>query len=381
MEKEKVKKIVRTGSYVANVLLALLLVASGYGGMVNPDVTALPAMLAMTFPLWLLLSIIALVVELFLNRMMAIIPGAALIISLGPILSFSPMNIFPKKLNAEEQARSFTFMTYNVYGLNDFRSPYDSHNPTMILQEAKEGKWNETLKYVLDRDPDIVCLQEFDFDYNPDRPIISRDLYKTICDRYPNRVRTRGTMILSKFPMYPTDLKDNGDPTFFLCGAIADIQGHRTLILSVHLQSIGLSPSDRELYRELTKGEGGRKAIKDAKTQLLGKLSTAFRQRAIQARYIREKIDSIGIENVIIGGDFNDINDCYAMREISRKEFQSAFTMAGCGPTITYHDNRFYFNIDHILYRGAMEAVGYHKSRFGRSDHYPVEATFLWNKP
>lgn len=380
MEKEKLKKISRISWYAVSVFVALMLIVSGYGGMVNPDDTAIPAIIAMTFPLWLFLSVVLLVTELFLNRLMAIITGASLILSLGPVLSFCPMNFFPKKLNAEEKARSFTVMSYNVYGLNDFRSPYSSKDVTMVKQEAKEGRWNQTMKYVLDRDPDIVCLQEFYLAYNPNFPVLSRDLYQTICDRYPHRTRMDGAAILSKYPLYPVDMPDNGDPTFFLTGAITDIQGRRTLVVSVHLQSIGLSPEDRELYRDLIKGEGGRKAIREAKTQLLGKLAAAFRHRANQARLIRHQIDSIGVENVIVAGDFNDINDCYAMRELSQKEFNDAFTMAGCGPTITYHANRFFFNIDHILYRGDMEAVGYHKSYFGRSDHYPVEATFLWKK-
>ena len=57
-------------------------------------------------------------------------------------------------LDAEEKARSFTFMTYNVLHLWDFRG----ENPDL--------KQNATLSYILATDPDIVNIQELeDIDY------------------------------------------------------------------------------------------------------------------------------------------------------------------------------------------------------------------------
>ena len=155
------------------------------------------------------------------------------------------------------------------------------------------------------------------------------------------------------------------------------IMGHKTLVVSVHFQSIGLNSDDKALFHQLTEGEGARK-VKEVKQQLLGKLSLAFRERAKQARLLREQIDSLNVENVIIAGDFNDIPDCYAMRLLAKEDFKSAFATAGCGPTHTYYGNRFFFNIDHILYRGKMHAVGYERQKEGNSDHYPIEVKFIW---
>lgn len=81
---------------------------------------------------------------------------------------------------------------------------------------------------------------------------------------------------------------------------------------------------------------------------------------------------------MIVAGDFNDIPGCYALRELCRDDFRNAFTEAGCGPIVTYHANRFYFHIDHIVYRGNMEAVAYRRGDCEASDHYPVIATFRW---
>lgn len=148
----------------------------------------------------------------------------------------------------------------------------------------------------------------------------------------------------------------------------------------MHLQSIGLNDDDKELFRDLTEGEvEGRRKMSRVKHQLLGKLSHAFKERAKQARLLRSQIDSIGIENVIVAGDFNDIPGCFALRELCRDDFRNAFTDAGCGPTITYHANRFYFHIDHVVYRGNMKAIGYRRGNCPNSDHYPVTVTFRWD--
>lgn len=369
--------------YGLNILLALLTIASGYGGVVNPATTTLPAMLAMTFPIWLTVTVIVLIVDFFINKKMAFIQGAAMIICIGPILSFCPLNISRDTLSDEETSRSFTIMSYNVFGFNDCNAK-DSKSPSDTIpmkQKLKERVSNPTLSWILQQDCDIACLQEGNFHYSKDNPgLITRELYDSVCRRYPYRVVGNKNVILSKFPLYPLELEQDPERTAFHQGAIAEIQGHRTLIISAHLQSIGLDSSDKELYREITDGEGDKDKLKEARQQLLSKLSNAFRLRARQAERIRRQIDSLNVENVIICGDFNDIQDSYATRIFTNDEFKSAFTAAGFGPIITYHANRFYFHIDHILYRGELEAVKFRKYGFPRSDHYPITTRFLWTR-
>lgn len=304
MNKETILKILTISGYVVNGLLMLVTLMAAYGGVVNPETSTIPAILAMTFPLWLGLTIVALVIDLIFNRLMAIIPGATVILCLGPILSFCPLNLSREKLTPEEEARSFTFMSYNVYGLNDYHLPLPTpKDTTNLFNEAMAGKSNPTMSYILKQDADIVCLQEFWWTLKPNHRRISPALLDSIFDAYPYRVMGAGNAVISKFPIYPVKLPKLNDPSAFHIAVVAEIQGHRTLIVSAHLQSIGLDSSDKALYHEITEGEGGRKAISGAKRKLLSKLSTAFRNRAEQAKLIRQQIDSIGIENVIIAGD------------------------------------------------------------------------------
>lgn len=379
VNKDTLLKILNIACYIGNGLLALITLLSGYGGAVNPETSTIPAILAMTFPLWLALTIIILIINLFVSRRMAIIQGVTVLLCIGPILNFCPLNISSSKMTPEEQERSFTFMSYNVYGLLDYKNPSSPKDSTKLRKEVGEDRSNPTMSYILKQNLDIICLQEFYMDISPKSQLFSRALYDSICDRYPYKVRGAANAIFSKYPIYSVPVKQPDDPTAFYLAAVVEIQGHKTLVVSAHLQSIGLDANDKALYQELTQGEGSRQAIAGVKRQLYSKLSKAFRNRSEQARLIRQQIDSIGIENVIIAGDFNDIQGCYAMRELARDDFKSAFTMAAFGPVITYHANRFYFHIDHILYRGDMEAVKFHTdNKFGRSDHYPVDATFVW---
>ena len=67
MNKETILKILTISGYVVNGLLMLVTLMAAYGGVVNPETSTIPAILAMTFPLWLGLTIVALVIDLIFN--------------------------------------------------------------------------------------------------------------------------------------------------------------------------------------------------------------------------------------------------------------------------------------------------------------------------
>ena len=189
-----------------------------------------------------------------------------------------------------------------------------------------------------------------------------------------------GQDIYTRYPAREIKLRQPESIYSWFGGALVDIDGHETLVISVHMQSIGLNDDDKQLIDRLAEGEAAGK-VKAVRHQLLSKLSAAFRERAIQARLLRQQIDSIGVRNVIVAGDFNDIPGCYACRIIAGDDFRSAFAEAGIGPTFTYHGNRLYFNIDHIFYRGDMQPYEFERIKTGWSDHYPICAKFYWKDP
>lgn len=374
----KGNRIFRAIACGVNIAAATGMLLAAYGGKIDPETTSVPAILAMTFPAWLILTVTLLIIDLFTRsiKRQAWIPALALVAATGPILDYAPLNFrFSSTDNKSADSKEFTLMSYNVFELLDM-----TLDSAARADRHKSDKPNPTIACILESGADILALQEC--------PKIRANRYLNITEgqadsmntMYPYRHLFMGENVYSRYPLTPIDIKQPDSPYAWFSAAVADIEGNPTLIISVHLQSIGLNDDDKELFSDLTEGEvEGRRKMSRVKHQLLGKLSHAFKERAKQARLLRSQIDSIGIENVIVAGDFNDIPGCFALRELCRDDFRNAFTDAGCGPTITYHANRFYFHIDHVVYRGNMKATGYRRGNCPNSDHYPVTVTFRWD--
>lgn len=367
--------------WIVNLLLAFFTIAAGYGGVVNPEISSIPAILAMTFPGWIFLIAMMIIVDWFACRRVIIMPLLSLMLTWGALANFSPINFSNSKSHDNAGTDStFTFMSYNVFAFFNHPKITASKNDNQQTQkEAKADAVNATASYILEKHPDLATFQEFPA-FHPNKHLHYTQLQvDSMLTLFPHHVDVRGEAVCSRYNLTPVQLRQPNGNFAWYCGAMANIQGHQVLVVSVHLESIGLNDEDKELYTELTKGEGRNKMHK-VKQQLLSKLSAAFKKRAQQAQLLREQIDSLGVENVIIAGDFNDIQGCYALRELCQDDFKNAFVEAGCGPTITYHANRFYFHIDHIVYRGKMKAIDYTRGRCPYSDHYPIMATFKWEE-
>jgi endonuclease/exonuclease/phosphatase (EEP) superfamily protein YafD len=370
-----INRILLYTTIAVNALFALGLLMAAYGGAINPATTTVPQMVAMTFPICIVAEIVALVATLFINRRVALIPLCALLLAMPSILTVSPVH-FPTKLNEEEKQRSFTVMTYNAYSFIDYElNPGTSPDPNATSSRS--------LQQIIDEQPDIVCLQECQLPSYRFRE--QTDSIKKI---YPYRSTRQESVVpvvvLSKYPIkdVPTQEHPMWETASYSAFRI-DMNGRELLVVNCHLQSIGLSDDDKGLYRELTNTNNiespTREQLSLVKHTLLSKLSAAFRVRAEQAKYIREFLD-MNPGNTILTGDFNDIQLNYAYRLICGAGMRDAYSDGAFGPTITYIDNHFYFHIDQILYRGDMRAVDAKRGSIKSSDHYPVTATFLWNK-
>ena len=358
--------LIRSLWTLLNIACGLCTLLAGYGGYINPDKFALAQLANMTFPGWIVLTLILLAVNLFIRKKLAWLSVAVLVACIGPILTISPLNFTSRSLSPDDDSRTFTLLTYNVYNFRD----HQGVNP----------EWgNRTLSYILSTDADIVCLQESS-NLNGVGKKAQRDSINT---RYPYRLYSNrsGEVLLSKYHATEIDTPqpDWGSGSF--CAYNVEVEGHEVTVVNCHLQSIGLTDDDKELYRELTDKElrnPSRSELSKVKNGIVTKLLAAFRIRAQQARYIKEFL-ATRKGNVILVGDFNDVPGSYAYRTIKSDGLKDAYSECAFGPTVTYNDNRFYFRIDQMLYRGDLEAVRIKRGDLRSSDHYPLLATFLWN--
>lgn len=339
---------------------------SAYGGYINPDVTTIGALMAMAFPGFIMLVIIFGLASIWINRWAAIACAVTFMASIGPILDYAPVN-FRGDMPSERLLRdsSFTFMSYNVLNLRSFKGEYPNDST------------NATLSYILRQNPDVACLVECEYMSPMERSHVYQPQVDSICERYPyHHIDSGGNSLFSRYPFRPITLEVPDNFNGRLAAYRAFIHNRTFTIFVVHMTSIGLSSDDKELFRALTRlnaiGE-----FDKVRHQILGKLSVAFRDRAQQARILRDMIDRVGEGNVIVAGDFNDIQGCYALRTIMGNDFKSVYSECGMGPAVTYYGNKFYFRIDHILYRGDIDPLWVRVDKLKTSDHYPILTQFL----
>ncbi len=360
----------RVVTMAANLLLAAVLVFSAYGGMINPMRTTVGALAAMLFPALLFFTLIVLVFNLIWSRRNALVNLVSLLACVSPILTFCPMNFFRPSVESIEKSdvrtlKVLTFNTLNFYTYGDGESGH-------LLSPSG----NPTFEFLLQQDADIVLCQEANDIHHAEAYGVTTRQHSMLMERYPyNRVTSRGMAILSKYPFREVSVDVTDRNQLDLCRYDVAVDGLDTLhVFNLHMQSLGLTPSDKAIYRHITQGETS-DGMRQIRTSLIGKASAAFRSRAVQAHDVRQAIDQVS-GPVIVAGDFNDIPDCYALRTIRGHDLTDAYRAAGLGPCITYHADRFYFRIDHILSRGNLKPLRAWRGDCLTSDHYPMEAIF-----
>lgn len=367
-----ISRLIRFGILAFDILVAAGLLLSAYGGAIDPNKSVWPQIFGMTFPAWIILMLVMVPVSFIIWRKSALLPTAALLIAMPAILTISPLHI-GGALSQSERAHSFSVMTYNVYGFVDHEFESDDSG-------GKGAKESRSLQQIIDTQPDIVCMQE---GYNPNyRFKLQMDTINKIYP-YSNFIPEGGEIIFSKYPFKIVPTPQPAWHTAHYSAYELDVDWHPLLVVNCHLQSIGLTPDDKALYRELTDKRiesPTRSELSKVKNSILSKLAVAFKLRAEQARHIRQFLEEHP-GNAILVGDFNDVQGNYAYRCICSAGMRDAYADSGFGPTITYIDNRFYFHIDQIFYRGDMRAVDIVRGDIKSSDHYPMTATFVWNAP
>lgn len=361
-------KIITALLTTVNTVAAIGLIVSAYAGAINPVEHSLAPAIAMTFPLWLAGTLVVIIATLFIRRVAAVAGVIGVLISMPAILDFSPIR-FPKSATDEDE--TFSLMSYNVLGLANNTGLYP-------------GDVNPTISYILNRDADIVCLQEI-HSFNPDKSShVTAAQIDSLHTQYPYiYIGSYSQAILSKYPVEPVQIgfkyTQTSGAADMACFRV-EIKGKKVTIFNVHLQSFSLVNTDREMFMKLTKLQGDKQEIKEMRNHLINKIRIAGPQRVHDTEELIRYINKYGGPNVIVCGDFNDVPGSYPLRMLRDLHLKEVYPEVGFGPMITYNTERFYFRIDHILYRGDMHPLEMSRGKIKSSDHYPIEATFVIDK-
>ena len=317
---------------------------------------ALPFLAPNVFPI---LSVLTLFMPLFfiLNGLFFIYWGIQfkkrmILSGLVLLMGITFINKFYKFSAKEypETENDFTVMSYNVRLFNVFKWLDRDDVPANILA------------FINDKNPDILCIQEFSNSANID--------LKVYRHRYifmeGNKIKT-GQAIFSKFPII-----DQGNIVFPNSNnnvVFADIKKGKDIIrvYNMHLQSIKISPDVNEINENID-------AIDQGKSQkLFNRISKAFKKQQQQAEMIKEHKKDCPYP-IIICGDLNNSAFSYVYRNIKGK-LKDAFEEAGKGFGPTYKFRYYPARIDYVLADDKMTVKKFESfPEFENSDHYPIMA-------
>lgn len=367
------RRIIMGTVLFACILCSIGLIFSSYSSYISPIKWPPITIVSMSFPFWLFGEIVLFVGFLFWWKKMALIPGLTILLCISPIASFMPLNLPKLPMSESDKERSFTLMTYNVYIFEEF-SP-----------NAKKPKQNRQIDYILKRNPDIVCLQEAAFLSPTKRNKITQTQLDSLHSRYPYIMTCgRNFAVMSKFPVKPVDISFPSEK--FQSGDIScwrfTIHNQIVNLFSVHLRSFGLTNGEKNAYEDIVKLDAKSKSdFVKVKRNIAPKLMKAGTERAKQVHLLQKYLEKYGGKNVIICGDFNDVENSYGVQLLTRdNHMKQAYREVGFGPVITYHANNLYFHIDHILYRGDMKPYKIRCGHISASDHFPQTVTFIMDK-
>lgn len=343
-----------------NFLFTALLLGTAYSPYLQPTEHPVLSCLGLAFPIFLLINVGFLLFWLIIQQYKcALLPLVGFLLCIPQIQTYCPVN-FGADDPPEEGLK---LISYNIMGFGD--------------RPVGKGPENEILVYLKDSGADILCLQEYATKRTSRHPS-QRDVDKAL-SAYPYRRidivgkdRVNSIACYSKLPIlsaHPLDYASSANGTMVYELA----WGNDTLLLiNNHLESNKLTQADKEVYEDLL-NDPEKEKVKSGARLLLHKLAEASAIRAPQADAIAREIARSPHRYIVACGDFNDSPISYTHRVIAA-QMEDAFTQSGCGLGISYHRNKFYFRIDHILNSPGLRACRCKVNRQVKaSDHYPVE--------
>lgn len=358
------------------LLVSVWILLSGWGGYVDPRQWTFPSVVVLTYPAAMLVALLTLVVALISRAW-----KAAILLAVSLLLTLPAMRVnMPLGGSREpsDTAATFSMLTYNVTGFGCMKG---------------NEEVSSTMRYILDANADLVMLQEGSLGPRDFTDVPSVHPMKAeICSKYPYRsYGYHDLIILSRYPytVYEDTTLCNGfgspddiHKEYHFFAKAFDIEmpkGRQLRIINLHLQSIGLSAEDKQIYRNITHLDSvqSREQMHQARHSLYAKLAGAFRRRAGEAHHLREIINN-SPENLIVCGDFNDTPASYCYWTVRGSDMADAYAQRGRSLTYTFNKDLMLFKIDHVLYRGDMNAVSIRRDKAGASDHYPLLTTFEW---
>lgn len=327
-----------------NIVLTVVTFLAYVLPFLAPKFFPLLSVVTLVLPLFLVLNGLYFLYWLLQLKKQIIISGLVLLIGITFVNKFYKFS----GIDSPKTENDFIVMSYNVRLLNLFKW-IDNESVPYRIEE-----------FINEKNPDILCLQEYSASAKIDLKI------------YPHRyIYTQGKKIksaqaiFSKFPIISEGYIKfpNSDNN----AVYADIKKGKDIIrvYNIHLESIKISPDVNEMSENMDE-------INQQKSEdIFKRISKAFTKQQQQAELIMNHKTNCKFP-IIICGDMNNSAFSYVYRSI-RGSLKDTFEEAGLGFGKTYNFKHYPARIDYIFADKTMKIKSFESfSDFKNSDHFPI---------
>lgn len=333
-----VKKVLLILTIVVCIMYLLTLIVP----YLNPQQWWMVGFLGLIFPYLFFLLVFVFFFWLMVKPGLSLVPLVTILLGIKQ-LSVTFAVHFKNTDVTQKPPGAFRLISWNVanmYGLS-------------TDNEIKKHNRLELAQSILDLQPDIICLQEFNHSYTQGKGADNIGLFSKQYPNYfyskdfdkENGYYTSGSIVFSKYPIISSG-KIEYPGSFIGSLVYADIKiNNDTLrIFTTHLQSFGFNNADYAQMEKLKQTDG--QSIEASKNIFI-KMKSAFTNRGNQANIVKENTDAAPFRSIICG-DFNDVPTSYTYFHI-RGLRQDAFLKKGLGVGKTYNALAPMLRIDYIL--------------------------------
>lgn len=219
--------------------------------------------------------------------------------------------------------------------------------------------------FIMEQNPDIVCLQEFHIsDADKVKAYLRKKMpgYRSEYYLFPTDKGAFGNVTLSRLPIEGKGvIKFDGSANLSIYTDYRSGSRHFR-VYNCHFESYNISISG--ILRSLSGNAG------EILTETGTKMKKSITRRPKQVDQVFSHIESCPVD-AFVCGDFNDNPMSYTYYRMTRDR-KDAFVEAGHGFGATYAPMWPMLRIDYILYPQEYDAADYDIPRLHLSDHYPV---------